>query len=117
MNTKLLVDTYFTYSENVNDDFKPLLERAYFIMRNKACDLLNPRYEKWNHDYGDVKNLDDYNKYIDDMSNNVLDDLNRKNKISPVKIRSEEGDLIGIIDNRFIGNGIKMYLSVIPVQS
>ena len=97
----------FIYSNSVDEEIKPLLESAFVLIRNEACELLNPHFEDWNEEYGKVDDVDDYNSFIDNKCNNVLEVLNKR-PIYFVKLKSEGGDLIGIF------NETKIYLRLIP---
>lgn len=85
----------FNYDGFVLPNLKRLYEKAYMLMYNAAVNVINPELEKWNDEYGEINDIDDYNSYISNKQQIVLDSINNKYVDSPVKLYS--GDQCQII--------------------
>lgn len=87
----------FIYNkEGIPKDIKRFVEKQYNEARNKAVELLNPNFEKWNEEYGPVNgDIDRYNKFIQEKEQAILDEFNRT-WMGPVKLYAdEEADIVG----------------------
>lgn len=108
----------FHFSGWVLPAAEKLYIEAYNIMRSEAVDLINPMLEVWNAEYDkEVKGEDDfeYNSYIADKEQEILDDVNDRLCGSPVKLYAdrETADIRGKI--RFLGKEITMYVTLEPI--
>ena len=107
----------FHYDGFVTPMAKHLYEEAYNLMRNKACDLINPMYETWNNEYGKVEDLDDYNHYICEKQQVILDELNEQFNESPVKLYSREDcDIVGKFNDVLTKKEVTMYVTLKPFK-
>ena len=107
----------FHYDGFVTPMVKHLYEEAYNLMRNKACDLLNPMYETWNNEYGEIEDQDDYYRYICEKQQVILDELNKQFNESPVKLyASKDRDIVGKFTDVLTKKEVTMYVTVKPLK-
>lgn len=97
---------------------KELYIEAYNLMRTAAVDLINQMFEVWNAEYDkEVKGEDDleYNGYIADKEQPLLDAVNRKYSNSPVKlyVDRETADIRGKF--KFEGKTMTMFVTLEPL--
>lgn len=109
----------FHFSRWVFSEAQKLYIDAYNIMRTEAVDLINPLFEVWNAEYDkEVRGADDleYNGYIADREQVILDDVNRRLSNSPVKLYAdrETADIRGRF--KFLGNEVTMYVTLEPYE-
>lgn len=113
-NSQLYCTINYTYSEDVSENMKALVENLFMSLRGEAVDLLNPHYEEWNNEYDkDVIGEDDmeYNGFIRDKQIEILNQLNKKYWFLPVKLSSDEyADIIGVFGYK--GKDVTMHMSI-----
>ena len=113
-NSKLHCNVFFHYSdEDLPDHVKDFTKNEFLRAREKAIELLNPHYEEWNAAYDkEVSGEDDeeYNAYIRNKQNAILDEFNRT-WMGPVKLFSnEEADIAGRF--QIYGKEYTMYMTI-----
>lgn len=112
MNT-LPVTVDFVFSKRIPKILESLMIREYMRMRTHAVDALNPNYEKWNAEFGDIELREDdeladfggkeYCEYICEKTRDVLKQVNRKyhswiieldvSKVGDIIARSKSGNV------------------------
>lgn len=117
-NKNMLFRANFHFSDWVLPEAKDLYIQAYNLMRGRAVELINPRLEKWNAAYNkEITGEDDleYNGYIADKEQEVLDAVNKILSNSPVKLYAnrENADIMGKFI--FMGNEITMFMTLEPL--
>lgn len=69
-------------NENISDERKEKLIEQFVELRAKAVDILNPKYERWNKEFGDVviteENEEAYNQFIHKKHTPYLQIVNGK---------------------------------------
>ena len=113
-NSQLYCTVHYTYSEEVSETMKALIEKIFMILRSEAVDLLNPHYEEWNNEYDkEVTGEDDmeYNGFIQKKQIEILDKVNKKYWFLPLKLSSDEyADIIGVFEDK--GKNVIMHMSI-----
>jgi hypothetical protein len=75
---ELLCEVNFHYSnEDIPELHKRVIEKYFMNGRGAIVELLNPHYDEWNEAYGEVVDQDDYNNYIRNKQQEVIDKYNR----------------------------------------
>ena len=87
-------------------------------MRTEAVNLINPMFEVWNAEYDkEVHGEHDleYNGFIADKEQAILDDVNRRLSNSPVKLfaNRETADIRGKF--KFMNREITMFVTLEPI--
>lgn len=113
-NSKLFCNVFFHYSdEDLPDYVKDFTKNEFLRARGEAIELLNPHYEEWNAAYDkEVSGEDDeeYNTYIRNKQNTILDEFNRT-WMGPVKLFSnEEAGIAGRF--QIYGKEYTMYMTI-----
>lgn len=117
-NKNMLFRANFHFSDWVLPEAKDLYIQAYNIMRSAAIELINPMFEQWNAEYNkEVTGEDDleYNGYIADKEQVLLEAVNKRLSNSPVKLYAdrETADINGKFI--FMGNEITMFMTLEPL--
>lgn len=75
---ELLCEVQFHYSnEDIPKLHKRVIEKYFMNGRSAIVEMLNPHYDEWNEAYGEVVDQDDYNEYIRNKQQEVIDKYNR----------------------------------------
>lgn len=101
-------DTYFVFSKHVPKFIEKHAINKYMSLRHHAVDLVNPYFDEWNLEFGerDVDSNDplrdcggtEYCKFICDKQRPAVDYINRKNRLSFIKLDLDDrGNFIGRI--------------------
>lgn len=91
----------FTCSDDVPELVKKITATEFMVARNKAIDLLNPNYKKWNDEfekeYGkfDNYNIPKYNNFIRNKMDEILKDFNETNRKRVKLYANSECDIAG----------------------
>ena len=116
-NKNTLYIANFHFSDSVAPEAKDLYIAAYNLMRTAAVDLINPMFEVWNAEYNKEVSGEydfEYNSFIADKEQVLLDVVNTKLSNSPVKLYAdrETADIRG----KFTVNGkeITMFFTLEP---
>jgi len=64
----------------IEDAEKFAITDEYCRLRKLAVDIINQQLELWNREYVPVKNEADYNRYIAEREQKILDNVNNQEK-------------------------------------
>ncbi len=103
----------------IPQEAKDLYIEAYNLMRTEAVILINPKFEEWNAQYTKkvMGEFDpEYNGYLADKQQVILDDVNRRLSNSPVKlfVNRETADIEGKFN--FMNREVTMFLTLAPID-
>lgn len=124
----LVQGEYYTLKFNFNKEapnwLKETMQKEFMMLRPYACKALNPKYDKWNEEFGDTNVSDDdeladyggseYCKFICKKSRKVLEKVNKKHPMTFTKIDVDEvGDLVGVNTK----TGTVMHMTLHPLKT
>ena len=109
--------------DDIPKSIKDSIEKEYFRLRHYACEAINPHFEEWNEEFGDVNPAEDdplkdyggteYCKFIQKKEKKIIKQVNRKHRSLLIKLDIDEiGDIIA---RTRIGN-IVMTMEFKPVK-
>lgn len=83
---EFICNVVFTYSDEVSDSLRRIVESAFMDARDEVVELLNPNYEKWNkefdEEYGkrDDYDIPEYNNFIRNKQEEIINQFESNRK-------------------------------------